>query len=351
VVSGDTDFPGNAIVVGASTRNEVTSALLEQGRIKLEGVDNEQGYEIKTIKTDGDRTIIVAGGSVIGDVYGLYWIWDRMRVFKGIPDIDVKRVPELKIRFVGGNSKEAMKNALRNCATWVSGGSTVNLVPWKSEPEKTENEKNRERTRELIKYAHSLHMKYFTVGDEFAYHPSLLKEFGATLSPSDPAFWDAVQAKYRRLLQAMPELDGVRIRTGELTRVGGNYKAFNVMYDGEGCDWSLEKRYRTFVKKVYNVVVGEFDKIYFHRTWVTNDYEQHSKAQVYEKIFTEDVPVKNLYLSPYVNANDRWFFTAYNPTFNVTAHNMVILLSPMNYHASSGGKVFPTFPGQYFQAA
>ena len=30
---------------------------------------------------------------------------------------------------------------------------------------------------------------------------------------------------------------------------------------------------------------------------------------------------------------------------------MVILLSPMNYHANSGGKVFPTFPGQYFQAA
>jgi len=267
-----------------------------------------------------------------------------------VPEINVTRVPVLKIRFGGaGGSKDEMKRALRYGANWVGGENPLALVPWDAEPEKTENEKNREKTRELIKYAHSLHMKYFTAGDEFSYHPSLLKEFGAVLSPCEPAFWDALQAKYRRLLQVIPELDGIRIRTGEVTRFWGNYKTFDVMHDGKGCDWSLEKRYRTFVKKVYDVVVGEFDKIYFHRTWVANSYEQHSQPDVFRKIFTEDIPIKNLYLSPYLSKTDRWFYQPYNPTFNLTAHNMIVLLAHLDYHAGSEVKVFPTFPGQYFQ--
>ena len=104
--------------------------------------------------------------------------------------------------------------------TWVSGGVSVNhLVPWNSDAEAATNAKNRVELKKLIDYAHRLHLKYLVYEDEFSYHPSLLAEFGATLSPQDPAFWDALQAKYRRLFQAMPEIDGIRIRTGELTPV------------------------------------------------------------------------------------------------------------------------------------
>jgi hypothetical protein len=273
-----------------------------------------------------------------------------MKVFKKIPDINITRIPELKIRFTGGGTKEAMQNALRVSATWVHGGYSVNnLVPWDSEPEKTNNAKNREELRQLIEYAHRLHLKFIVYEDEFSYHPTLMKEFGATLSPEDPAFWDAVQAKYRRLLKAMPEIDGIRIRTGELTRVGGTYIPFDVMHDGEGCDWSLAKRYRTFVKKIYNVVVGEFDKIYYQRTWVTSAHEQHSMAEVYKNIFTDDIPVKNLYMSPYLSTTDRYFHQPYNPTFNLTPHNMILLLATLDYHSHSGVSTFPTFPGTYYQ--
>jgi len=52
----------NAIVVGDSARSKGTAALVKQGKIKLETVSDEQGYEIRTITTDGGRTIIVAGG-------------------------------------------------------------------------------------------------------------------------------------------------------------------------------------------------------------------------------------------------------------------------------------------------
>ena len=105
----------------------------------------------------------------------------------------------------------------------------------------------------------------------------------ATLSPGDPAFWDAVQAKYRRLFQAMPELDGFADFLGEEQMYWGNYRTFDPIHDGVGCDWSLEKRYQTFVRKIHNVVVGEFDKLYFHITWDTNPFEQHAQPQIYSK--------------------------------------------------------------------
>jgi hypothetical protein len=341
---------GNLILVGSPLRNSYTKSLVQEGKIKLQGIEDSQGYEIKTVHVDGNKIMVVSGGSILGEVYGLYWILDRMKVFGRITDINITRIPELKIRFTGGGTKEAMHNALRVSATWVHGSYSVNnLVPWDSEPEKTNNAKNREELRRLIEYAHSLHLKFIVYEDEFSFHPTLLAEFGATLSPEDPAFWDAVQAKYRRLLKAIPEIDGIRIRTGELTRIGGTYIPFDVMHDGEGCDWSLAKRYRTFVKKIYNVVVGEFDKIYFQRTWVTSAHEQHSMAQVYKNIFTDDIPVKNLYMSPYLSTTDRYFHQPYNPTFNLTPHNMILLLATLDYHSHSGVSTFPTFPGTYYQ--
>jgi len=53
------------------------------------------------------------------------------------------------------------------------------------------------------------------------------------------------------LLSAIPEIDGIRMRTGEATRVGGNYKPFDAMHDGDS-NWSLAKRYRTWVKNIYD---------------------------------------------------------------------------------------------------
>ena len=339
----------NTIIVGSSARNQSTRWLIKKKKLTLIEVQEEQGFEIVTKTIDGKRVMIVSGGSVLGEVYGLFWIADRLKVTGNIPDINTIRIPELKIRFAGGNSKSQMRQALRYGATWVWGSHTVNkLIPWDSEPEKTQNKKNREELKELIDYAHSLHLKFIVYEDEFSFHPTLLEEFEASLDPEDPALWNAVRAKYRRLLQVMPEIDGVRQRTGEATRVGGNYRAFDVMHDGDS-NWSLAKRYRTWVKTVYDVVVGEFDKIYYQRTWVTSSYEQHSMPEVYEEIFTDEIPVKNLYMSPYMSTTDRYFHQPYNPTFNKTPHNMIVLLSPLNYHGNNNCGILPTFPGTYYQ--
>lgn len=339
----------NSILVGNKTKNEIVKNLEEKNLITLVALTEEQSFQIITANINSNKVMVVSGGSLIGEAYGLFWIIDRLKVTGGIPDINTIREPELKIRFSRGASKAEMKQALRYGATWVWGSHSVNrLVPWDSEPERTENAKSREELKELIDYAHSLHHKYIVYEDEFSYHPTLLKEFGATLNPEDPAFWNAVQAKYRRLFEAMPEIDGVRHRTGESTRVGGSFKSFDMMHDGHS-NWSLEKRYRTWIQKIYEVVVEEFNKIYYQRTWVTSSHEQHSMAEVYKEIFTDDIPVKNLYMSPYMSTTDRYFHQPYNPTFNQTPHNMIVLLAPLNYHGNNNCGILPTFPGTYFQ--
>ncbi len=339
----------NTIIIGNVSRSEVVKKLSEKNIVQLANLEDEQSYQIISTKISSKNVIIVSGGSILGEVYGLYWIYDRLKVNGSLTSINTVRTPELKIRFTSGNTKAQMRQALRYGATWVWGSHTVNhLVPWDSEPESTENAKNREELKELIEYAHSLHLKYIVYEDEFSYHPTLLEEFEATLNPEDPAFWKAVQAKYRRLLTAMPEIDGVRHRTGEATRVGGNFKAFDVMHDGDN-DWKLEKRYRTWVKNIHDVVVGEFGKIYYQRTWVTSSHEQHSIPEVYKEIFTEEIPVKNLYMSPYMSTTDRYFHQPYNPTFNQTPHNMIVLLSVLNYHGNNNCGILPTFPGPYYQ--
>ena len=178
--------------------------------------------------------------------------------------------------------------------------------------------------------------------------PSLLADLGASASLEDPKFWEALKTKYRLLLEAMPELDGVVTFTGEEQSYWGDYAFFDIMQHEPDANWPLDKRYRTFVKTVHEVVSGEFGKEVHHRTWTTNGYEQQSQPEVYERIFTDDVPAENLFLIPSFTQNDRWWFQAYNPTVNRTPHSMMIVCEPMDYHG--GDNVFPTFPAAYFQA-
>ena len=345
----------DTIFVGSPRRNPTVARLADERNVDLRTVTDEQGYEIKTLHTDDDtRVLIVNGGSLLGDVYGLYWIWDRLRVYKDIPSIDTLRIPALQIRHppqakgAPGKSKEGLRNALRYGLNWITGENPLNLIPWDSEPENARNAENRKITKELIDYAHALHLKYFTYGDEFTFHPSLLEKNGAKVTVSDPAFWKALQEKYRTLLRLMPEVDGVGVRTGESTMRWGNYAAVDVMHMEDDPAWNLERRYTTFVRKMHDVVVGEFDKLYYHRTWVTSDSEQHTNPDVYKRIFTSEVPQKNLFLVPKITLTDRWYYQPYNPTFNLTPHRTLVEFEAMEYHTSGRG-LFASFAGAYYQ--
>ncbi len=332
---------GNRIVVGYDA--------VAQSGIAVDPATHQEGFRIHADTISGERLVAIAGGSIAGDVYGLYWLWDRLRVYKEIPEMDVERVPALEIRSGGGPSEQDMRNALRYTVNWTTSADTNSLVSYDDEPLATQNAQTRAATQELIDYAHALHMKFFSVADEFSYLPTVMEEMGASPDPSNDALWTMLQDKYRRLFQAMPAIDGIRIRTGEHTRVVEPWKPYDVMHEPDLPEWPLERRYQTFLQKLHEVVVGEFDKIYYHRTWVTGATEQHSNAEVYRAIFTDAVPTENLYLSPYLTRGDRWFYQPINPTFNLTPHKMLVLLASMNYHEDGSVTIFPTYPGLYFQ--
>lgn len=357
--AGDDDLlpAGNAIIVGRADRNPCARLLQEEGIWLPSPVEKPEGYEIRTLNRNGYRILIIAGASIAGDVHGLYWLWDRMRVARGIPDINTLREPAVEVRLGaawgrnahGGGDEDQMRRALRYGFNWVAGPAVLDLVPWNAEPEATVNAANRERARALIQYAHALHMKYYAFSNEFTYHPSLMEEYGATLDPCDPALWETVKEKYRRLFRALPELDGVSLCNDDISGFWDRYLPFDVTREAPECEWSYTKRFHTFVRSVYDVVAGEFDKTYFHFTWGLREHEVHCQPEVFRAIFNKEIPVKNFYAMPKITRGDRWWFQSYNASFNQTPHHTVVLFETMNYYEGGNSRLFPTFSGPYFQ--
>ena len=54
----------NAIILGNQSLNKATEELQNTAIILLKGVEDEQGYEIITIKIDDRKVMVIAGGSV-----------------------------------------------------------------------------------------------------------------------------------------------------------------------------------------------------------------------------------------------------------------------------------------------
>ncbi|MBX3178973.1 MAG: hypothetical protein KF886_16585 [Candidatus Hydrogenedentes bacterium] len=359
VAADDSAAPaGHAILLGGPGENR-QSARIAGGVPDLPAPpENPEGFRILPLEDGGQTRLLLTSRGPLGHAYGLFWIRDRMLVNRAIPrDIDCAREPAFPVRLggawhrygFGGQSEAAMRIALRNSINWVPGTAILDLVPWDSEPEATINAENREKTRALIAYAHSLHMNYFSFANAFTYHPSLLEKHGATLSPGDPKFWDAIQDKFRMLFTALPELDGIELCNDDISGFWDNYLPFDIMHEAPEADWSYPKRFRTFVKKVHEVVSDEFDKQYFHFTWSLVDHEVHTQPAVFREIFTEEIPTNNFYVMPKVTRADRWWHQPYNPTFNQSPHDAIVLFETMNYYESGRANIFPTFSGEYFQ--
>ena len=111
ISEGTSQIENNTILVGSETRSEILKNLVLKNNINLVNITEEQSFQIITTKIDSKNVMIVSGGSILGEVYGLYWIYDRLKVIGFVPEINTIREPELKIRFTSGNTKEQMRQA------------------------------------------------------------------------------------------------------------------------------------------------------------------------------------------------------------------------------------------------
>ncbi len=350
---------GNVIIVGKLENN-----LEAYKNYNVDLPDNDiaslspEEFIIKTLKSDKRKIILIVGGSPVGDAYGIFWLLDRIKVNRCIPDVNCRRKPQFSIRQApgwgrisrGGASLEQINIAFRYGFNWVSGMNILGLVPWDSEEERIENESNRAKTKELIEYAHSLGMKYFAFSNELTYHPSLFKNTNWQVpSPCEEEFWAKLQEKYDRLFTALPELDGVEICLDDITGFWGNYEAYDLLHNNPECKMCYEDRYKTFLKKLYEVIVEKHKKIYFHKNWGLREYEIHCQPDVYKKVFTDEIPTDNLYVIIKITRGDRWWYQQFNSTFNLTPHKTIMRFEPMNYYEAGNSNIFPTFSGEYFQ--
>lgn len=348
----------NTILVGNPDENKLTAMLIEQQKIERPKEIPPEGFVIRTIRqSDTLSTLVLIGSDTIGEAYGLYWILDRLQVHRTIPPINTERAPAFPNRIAfawgrlsrGGASEEQLRLALRYGFNWVSGPNMLDLIPWNSEPENTANLEKCKEVEKLIDLAHSLGMRYFAFSNEFTYHPSLINNNEELLNPCMPKFWDKVQEKYRLLFKALPKLDGVEICLDDISGFWDNYQPFDILHENPSCNMSYEERYQTFLKKVYEVIVEEFGKTYFHFNWGLRDHEIHCQPEVYKKVFTEEVPRDNLYVKIKITRADRWWFQPYNRTFNLTPHKTIVAFEPMNYYEGQDSFLFPTFSGEYFK--
>jgi hypothetical protein len=321
------------------------------------------------VQTTGQHVTRFEAGGVLGAAYGLAWIADGLRAGRDMPPKDQDRVPVFQQRIVHGGlarvksdeppyvdverSRELIPDWARmldqsvlSSATGIICGGTQDLVPWDDPKYGPRSEAYRELLTEYIQMAHARHIRVYASDDEFMYLPDWFEQTGATLSTDDPKLWEAMKSKYRALLPLMPTLDGIQTRIGEANPRDG-IMAWDVIHTGE--DRSIQGNYRRFIKAMHDVVVGEFDRQYIHRTWVVNTWEQSSVPELYQQTFTDEIPTRNLLLSIKSTVGDQWEWQPLNPTFGQTPHATCVQVETARAQDYFSGP--PDFSAEFSQSS
>ncbi len=226
--------------------------------------------------------------------------------------------------------------------------ATEDFVPWKDPRYGPRSAAYRVYLKEAVEMAHAFHLKVLVAGDEFIYLPELVGGRTKALSVKESAVWEALAEKYRRLLGSAPYLDGVSTRIGEVIPFY-DFRHFDLIHaPADSPDPRIEERYRRFLWTMYRVVVGEFGKLYLHRTWVTNNWEQHSVAEIYRRTL-EGLPTDNFLVAIKITKTDQWYYwVPFNPTFGVTPHTT---LAQAEFRGSvHGSGLLLDFPGFWYGA-
>ncbi len=334
----------------------------EEGMI----LQSSHGAEISS----DDGSILITAQGELGLAYGLFQLCDHIRSERELPAEGGITRPQLPYRIAAtgaplGDSLEGplvsdqkldhtrqefrkrVRKALKYGYNVLVISRTENYIPWEHPKWGKRSARYRKHLEAMIDVAHQHHMKILLMGDEFLY---LANAFDGKPSVKDDQLWEYLAAKYRRLLDDCPGLDGVATRIGEIIP-RYDFRALDLIHSPEEePDPRIEERYRKYILTLHRVVVQEYGKIYLNRTWVTNTHEQHSTPQVYEKTFTPEVPEKDLLLAIKLTTGDQWYHCEpFNPTFGVTEHTTIA--QGELYSGYQGRGTYIDYPARYFQSA
>ncbi len=334
----------------------------------VDGAGPAEGYEWRG---RGGR-VEVTSPSALGAAYGierLAWLTRSLRRF---PPSDGKEAPALRYRVMflrrliadsaNGPADDAasiakevarFRGTLREVLRFGFNGVTFrgleHYVPSEDGVYGPRSERYRKLLKALVAEAHAHHIRVTPYAEEAIYLPVWLEKVGAKPSVKDPMFVGAMADKYRRLLRAVPELDGVTPCVGEIIP-SYDFRALDIVHAAESePDVRLEERYRTFFGAVRDVVVGEFGKLMMPWTWATNDWELSGVPEVYRKTFGP-LPVEQLHPVIKLTKQDAWYYgTAFNPTFGQTKHGGIALAELASQYQGLGTVV--DFPARWAGAA
>lgn len=203
----------------------------------------------------------------------------------------------------------------------------------------------REFFRKLIKTAHEHRLKFLLNTDEFVYTPDVeawITKNGKPLDADNPRLWELYRAKYRELFTQLPEVDGVILRLGEIY-VRGDYRG-KAIASVDGKDTA---HYKKLVRETYDVVAGEFHKLYIQRTWCMYDSGIHSRPDLYHAVF-DDLPTENLLVSVKHTMTDFWYYVPPNPTIGIGKQKQIVEFQAR--HEFDGQGVTPTVKVHDLQA-
>ncbi len=329
----------------------------------------EQSCRVTTERTNDGAVVQLTAGGSLGAAFALAWLSDVLRTKQQFPPKDGDRVPRLEQRIVHGSVAQValddppwvdLERSRDLSGEWIamldqsllSGGTAIvvggmqDLVPWDDPKHGPRSEICRTLMAEFLELAHARELRVYASDDEFLYLPDWFESTGATLSTDDPKLWEAMKSKYRGALPLVPTLDGVQTRIGE-ANPKGDFRSWDVIHTGE--DRSIQGNYRRFIKAMHEVVVGEFDRQYLHRTWVVNTWEQSSVPSIYQETFTDEIPTRNMILSIKSTSGDQWEWQPLNPTFGLTPHATCVQVETSRGQDYFSGP--PDFSAQFSQTS
>ncbi len=339
-----------------------------------ESLIKNSGYNISYKREVYGRVITIKSPNPLGISYGMFRLAEYFRLNKDFPSKEISDFPQFPYRFyrlqpllprtpdgppentppdkkILKRFDSAVNRALKNGYNYlILGDHTEDFVPWSEDKYAGRSRKYRRYLKIFLDKAHASHLLLLLHGGEFVYLPSWLRENSASLSVNDPGFWQSLEEKYRQLLWEAPDLDGIATTLEESSNEFGFHSFDFIHYDEDGVCPGMEKRYEKYIKTVYNVVAGEFGKLFFHRAWTPNVYEQHSVPEIFKKIFGENIPAENIVISAKAASGGEWYYyEPFNPVLGSTAHAMV--MEGDIYSLMHGGGYILDYPASWFQAA